>query len=331
MTAPSFRASGRIRTVRIGGTPADGGSRGEAVEVGGETCLPFHRFEGEMPLRPVVAWEIPDSTPVDWCETLREPYAGVFDDPVAWARFAVERGARLLCLDLRGAAADKGNRSAAESADLLRRLLGAVKVPLIVKGPGPGERQNEVLTACAEAAQGERLLLASAVEEEYKTLVAAGVAFGHAVTAETPIDVNLCKQLNILMTDLHFPPDSIVIDPLTGGLGYGLEYTYSVMERIRLQALGGDEMLQMPFICFVGAESWKVKEVKVPEEREPSWGDRARRGVLWEITTAVSLLHAGAAVLVMRHPAAIAAVEKAIDGLMEGTEPQRAQRTLRMG
>jgi len=307
-----------VRRVRIGNTAAQGGTRAFSVEVGGETCLPFLHFEGEMPLRPVIAWEIPDVRPDDWVETVREPYAAVLDDPAAWARFAAEKmGARLLCLDLRGTNPDKQNRTAAEAAALVKKVLAEVKVPLIVKRHGPGEKGNEVLTACAEAAQGERVLLASAVEDDYKTLVAAAIAYGHTVVAETPIDVNLCKQLNILISDLHFPPEGIVIDPLTGGLGYGLEYTYSVMERIRIQALGGDAMTQMPFISFVGQEVWKTKEVKVPEEKEPRWGDRAKRGVLWEIATAVSLLHAGADILVMRHPEAIAAVEKEIDGLMK--------------
>ncbi|MCX6357928.1 MAG: acetyl-CoA decarbonylase/synthase complex subunit delta [Candidatus Aureabacteria bacterium] len=307
-----------INTVRIGNTSSEGGTRAFSIEVGGGNCLPFHHFEGTIPHRPVIAWEIPDVRPDDWCDTVKGPYLDFLGDPLRWARCVVdEKGARLICLDLRGARPDRENRSAAQSVELLRSILKSVPVPLIIRGPGPGERQNGVLTACAEAAQGERCLLASAVAEEYKTIVAAAAAYGHLVVAETPIDVNLCKQLNILISDLHFPADRVVIDPLTGGLGYGLEYTYSVMERIRLQALSGDGMMQMPFINFVGPEVWKVKEVKVPEQKEPQWGSRAERGVLWEISTAVALLHAGADLLVMRHPEAIAVVERTIDGLMK--------------
>jgi len=310
--------SNAVRKIRIGNTPADGGTRAFSVEIGGESCLPYHQFEGIMPCKPVIAWEIPDVRPDDWCETVKEPYGELLGDPVRWARFVTEEcGARLICLDLRGARPDRENRSAAESAELLRRLLTEVKVPLIIKGPGPGQKQNEVLTACAEAAQGERCLLASAVGEEYKTLVAAAIAYGHLVVAESPIDVNLCKQLNILISDLSFPPDRIVIDPLTGGLGYGLEYTYSVMERIHLQALSGDAMMQMPFINFVGGEVWKAKEVKVPVAKEPMWGNERERGVMWEIATAVSMLYAGADILAMRHPDAIAVVEKTIEELIK--------------
>lgn len=311
------KSTSRIHTVRIGNTPKDGGTRAFSIEAGGQDCLPFHHFEGTYPNRPVVAWEVTDVRPDDWCDTVAEPYRDVWSDPIAWAKSVVEgRGAKLLCLTLRGTHPDRENRTAAEAAELVARLLKAVSVPLIIKGAGPGEKQNQVLSACAEAAQGERCLLASAVEEHYKTPVASAIAYGHAVVAETPIDVNLCKQLNILISDLNFPADRIVVDPLTGGLGYGLEYTYSVMERIRLQALDGDAMMQMPFICFAGQEAWKAKEAKVGEEKEPLWGDKKKRGVLWEIATATSLLYAGADILVMRHPDAIAAVEKTIDELM---------------
>ncbi len=312
------KTTGRIHSVRLGNTPEDGGTRAFSIEVGGQDCLPFHHFEGTYPNRPVIAWEVTDVRPDDWCDTVAEPYRDAFSDPIVWAKYVVERrGARLLCLTLRGTHPDRENRSASDAAGLVARLLKEVNVPLIIKGAGPGEKQNQVLSACADAAQGERCLLASAVEEHYKTPVASAIAYGHAVVAETPIDVNLCKQLNILISDLNFPADRIVIDPLTGGLGYGLEYTYSVMERIRLQALDGDAMMQMPFICFAGQEAWKVKEVKAPEEKEPLWGDKKKRGVLWEIATATSLLYAGADILVMRHPDAIAAVEKTLDELMK--------------
>jgi acetyl-CoA decarbonylase/synthase complex subunit delta len=312
------KSTGRIHTVRLGNTPKDGGTRAFSIEIGGQDCLPFHHFEGTYPNRPVVAWEVTDVRPEDWCDTVVEPYRDVLSDPIVWAKSVVEkRGARLICLTLRGTHPDRENRSASDAAELVKRMLKEVNVPLIVKGAGPGEKQNQVLSACAEAAQGERCLLASALEEHYKTPVASAIAYGHAVVAESPIDVNLCKQLNILISDLNFPGDRIVVDPMTGGLGYGLEYTYSVMERIRLQALDGDAMMQMPFICFVGQEAWKVKEVKVGAEKEPLWGDKKKRGVLWEIATATSLLYSGADILVMRHPEAIATTEKTIDDLMQ--------------
>ncbi|MFH1735655.1 MAG: acetyl-CoA decarbonylase/synthase complex subunit delta, partial [bacterium] len=185
-----------------------------------------------------------------------------------------------------------------------------------IQGYGSGDKNSELLAKCAEECRGEGLTLASAVDEYYKTLAAATIAYDCNLVAESPIDVNLAKQLNILLSDMNVPKERIIIDPLTGGLGYGYEYTYSVMERIRLQALSGDPMMSMPILNFVGQETWKVKEVKLPATVEPSWGAEKERGILWEAVTAHGLLLAGANILVMRHPEAIAQVEKAIDELM---------------
>ena len=309
---------GKIREITLGRTKEQGGTRSSTVTIGGENALPFHHFEGSIPNRPAIAWEIPDIDPVAWPETVRQPYKVVIGDPVKWAKFVVDKhGAKIVCLNFLGANPDKQNRSIAECVDVFRAVLGAVGVPMIVQGYGTGEKNSELLAKCAETARGEGIVLASAVAEHYKTLAAATIAYDCILVAETPIDVNLAKQLNILLSDMNVPPEKIIMDPLTGGLGYGLEYTYSVMERIRLQALGGDAMMSMPFVNFIGQETWKTKEVKVPQELEPMWGEQLERGVLWEAVTAHALLLSGSNLLVMRHPTAIAHVEKAIDGLMQ--------------
>lgn len=319
LTLPIKTWPGTIREVTLGRTAEQGGTRTSAITIGGQNALPFHHFEGKIPHRPVIAFEIPDVDPseTDWPETVRMPYKEVLGDPVAWAKMVVERyGARLICLHFIGANPDKKNRTTTECVDTLKAVMAAVGVPIIVQGYGPGDKNSELLAKCAEECRGEGITLASAVAEHYKTVAAASIAYGCNLVAESPIDVNLAKQLNILLTDMNVPPERIIIDPLTGGLGYGYEYTYSVMERIRLQALGGDAMTCMPFINFVGQETWKVKEVKVPESMEPSWGSELDRGVLWEAITGHGLLLAGSDILVMRHPEAIQQVEKAIHQLM---------------
>jgi acetyl-CoA decarbonylase/synthase complex subunit delta len=301
---------GRIREVTLGG----------GLTVGGETALPLHRFDGEIPHRPVIALEVTDREPRDWPDAVRAPFESVLKDPAAWARAAVEEhGADLVCLHLRTAHPDRGDRPADECAELARAVASAVAAPLILQGPGPSDKQDEVLRRCAEATEGRNCLLASAVEGHYRTLVAAAQAYGHSLVAESPIDVNLAKQLNILITEMSFPPERIVIDPLTGGLGYGLEYTYSVMERIRIQGLSGDTFLAMPFVCFVGAEVWKVKEARMPEADAPSWGDAVHRGILWEVSTAMALSAAGADILVLRHPESAALVRGALGDLVGGS------------
>ena len=213
----------------------------------------------------------------------------------AGRRKAVEPGADLIALKLRSCHPDQGDRSAADAVrDRSSACSPPCGVPLIVYGPGTADKDNEVLVAVAEATKGEQLALGLCEDKNYRTIVAAALGNGHLVIAQTPIDVNLAKQLNILISDMGLPLERVLMDPNTGALGYGLEYTYSVMERLRLAALMGDAMTQQPMICTAGEEAWRQKEGarrgRVPE----AWGELAERGVAWEVTTATTLLEAGA-------------------------------------
>jgi acetyl-CoA decarbonylase/synthase complex subunit delta len=219
---------------------------------------------------------------------------------------------------LQGAHPDFGNRSADAEAKFISQLLKKVSVPLIIAGCDDDAKDNQVLPACCEAAKGERCLIGDAMQDNYKTLAAAVSADGHSIIAESPIDINIAKQLNILISDMGLPVERIVINPTIGAMGYGLEYAYSIMERARLAALSGDKMMASPFICFVGQETWRTKEVKASVTEFPSWGPEAERGIVWEALTATALLQAGADILVMRHPKAVEKVQKYIDELMEG-------------
>ena len=300
--------AGAIRTVTLGA-----GSR-QALTVGGGNALPLHTWEGAFPHRPVLALEIADVEPRRWAQAVREPWEGVLGRPAEAARRAVEEfGADLVMLHLAGTHADLGNRTPGEAAADVQAVLAAVRVPLIVRGPGPGPKQNDVFARVAEACQGEGLVLHSACQEDYKTLAAVAVAYGHVLVAESPIDMNIAKQLNILLSDASVDLDRALLDPLTGALGYGLEYTYSVLERIRLAALGGDKMLNLPVFCMAGAEAWKAKEAQVPRAREPLWGDERERGVHWELATALPLVEAGAEVIVLRHPETLTRMRRLLE------------------
>ena len=304
---------GGLREVRLGA-----GSR-TPITVGGARGLALHTFEGAFPHRPVLALEVTDVEPRHWPESARRPWEGVLGRPAAAARRAVEElGADLVMLHLLGTHPDRGDRTPEDALGDVRAVLEAVPCPLIVKGPGAGAKQNAVLSRVAEATSGEGLVLHAACPDDYKTLAAVAVAYGHVLVAESPIDINIAKQLSILLSEASVDLGRVLIDPLTGGLGYGLEYTYSVMERIRLAALAGEAMLSCPLVCLVGEEAWKAKEAKTPREKEPLWGDERGRGVNWEIATALPLLLAGADVLVLRHPEALARLRTQLDAWFDG-------------
>ncbi len=314
---PVEKWPGAVREVTLGSSYA-GGTRGSTVTVGGETALPFLSFEGAMPNRPAIAVEITDTPPEEWSPELHAAWGDVTGHCAEWAAAAVDKGADLIALRLRGCHPDFGDHGTTEAVQAVDRVLAAVGVPVIVYGPGIAEKDNEVLVAVAEATKGEQLVLGVCEEKNYRTIVAAALGNGHAVIAETPIDVNLAKQLNILISDMGLPLERVLMDPNTGGLGYGLEYTYSVMERLRLAALMGDAMTQQPMICQVGAEAWRQKEARAADNVPDGWGDLATRGVAWEVGTAMSLLMSGADILLLRHPTSVTTLRDAIDDLMKG-------------
>lgn len=291
--------SGSINEVGLG---KDG-----SVKIGGESALAFHLFEGAMPNPPIVAMEVMDIEPEGWPAALADNYADVIGNPVAWAKKCQDEfGAKVICLTLQSSDPNGANASPEECAATAKAVAAAISIPLIVNGSSNIEKDAEVLKKVAEELSGETVVLGPVQEDNFKSIAAAAMGFNHLVSGQTPIDVNMAKQLNILMTNLGMPRDKIIIDPSTGALGYGLEYTYSVIERDRLAALTqNDEMMQMPIICNVGKEAWKTKEAKVGIEEEPNWGEAAERGIIWEAMTALSLAIAGADILIMRHPESI--------------------------
>jgi acetyl-CoA synthase len=307
-----------ICTVKLGALRSEGGTRGRTYRIGGATAMPFHLWEGEMPNRPLVALEVFDLVSEKYPRVLREVYGGLLQHPAEMAKVCVEKhGADLISVRLEGTHPEKGNRTPEQAVELVKSVLAAVDVPLIVTGHNHYDRNNEVLKAVAAACAGENLLLNWVEQNNYRTIAGAAMGYGHCVVSQSPIDVNISKQMNILLTNMDLKREQIVIDPLTGAMGYGIEYTYSVMERIRLTGLGGDAMLAMPMIVSPGQECAKIKELRASEQEMPVWGDLRQRAALWELTTAMSLLYAGADILIMYHPEAVAALKRAIARLMD--------------
>jgi acetyl-CoA decarbonylase/synthase, CODH/ACS complex subunit delta len=285
-------------------TPVTLGAGAHAVVVGGETSYPFHLFEGAMPNRPKIALEVVDTGPGQGSAALDPVFGDATGDPVAWAKKAAsEHKPDLICLTLTGTDPNGRDDPPEKAVRTVQAVLSAVDVPLVVWGSGNETKDAAVLKAVAEQCQKTPLALGPVTDGNYKQVGASALAYGHVVIASTPIDINLAKQLNILLENLGIRADRILIDPTVGGLGYGFEYTYSVMERIRIAGLAaGDEKLRSPLFCHVAGEVWKTKEARLTKEEAPLLGDTAARGVLLEAMTAQGMLLAGADILVLRHP-----------------------------
>jgi acetyl-CoA decarbonylase/synthase, CODH/ACS complex subunit delta len=309
------RWSGQVNTLTIGATEAEGGTRGRTVRVGGASGIPFLSFDGEAPNPPAIAIEVFDKQPPAWPEPLEDVYGDVWADPVAWARRAQELGADLINLRLLGTHPDEGDRSPEHAVETVRAVLEAVDLPLIIWGCLAPEKDQKVMPRVAEATQGENCLLGAATETDYRTLTAAAQAYGHKLIALAPCDINKTKQVNILIMDMGFPLENVVIYPTTAALGYGMEYIYSILERGRLAALSGDRLLAQPVILDVGYEAWRAKEAKAGDGFADAWGPAQQRGPAWEAVTAAAMLQGGADILVMCHPKAVETVRETIGQL----------------
>jgi acetyl-CoA decarbonylase/synthase complex subunit delta len=295
--APLETYTGKVAEVVIG--------KGEkAVKIGGESVLPFHFFEGTIQNRPRLALEVLDAEPQTWSEWELKPYNSIVSDPVAWAGKCLQLGADMVCIRLVSTDPAGKNAPADKAAGVVKQVASAIKSPLIVYGSGEATKDIEVLTKVAEACTGENLLLGPVVKENYEPVSQAALDHGHCIIAQTPLDINLEKELNVKLLK-SFPPERIVIDPLTSALGYGVEYSFTIMERTKhIGVMFGDSTMQMPIIADLGSECAKTKQAKENE----------KQGLLWESITALSLLLAGANALVLRQPESLRLMKEVIEG-----------------
>lgn len=288
--------TGTIREVTIG--------KGEkAIKIGGDNRLPFHSFdEGSYPNPPKFALEILDLEPTDWPDHLIEPFRDVMSDPVKWAKRCEGLGVDAISLYLISTDPAEKDTPAEEAAAMVKRMVSAINCPLILYGCGDEKKDAEVLPRVAELCDGDNLLIGPVQKENYQVIGKAILDHGHTAIAQTPLDINLLKELNVKLCKL-LPAERIVIDPLSSALGYGMEYSFSLMERVKqIGVITEDSMTQMPIIANLGDECWKTKQAKESKEQ----------GLLWEGITALSLILAGANILVLRHPETLKLVKETI-------------------
>lgn len=307
--------SGRIHEVTIGATREQGGTRSRGVTVGGQTTLPFLTIEGNIPNPPVIAGYVADMVP-EWPEFLKNAIGKEIASPAEWAQKAVEVfGVDLINLKLLSADPALDNAPPEACAGVVEDILKTVDVPLIIWGCGDDEKDNLVLPECSRAAAGENCLIGSAKESNYRTIAAICKADNHKIISEVPVDINIGKQVNILLQDSGFELSDIVMYQITAALGYGLDYVYSILERAKIAALKGDKLMATPQICDVAGETYRVKEAVVDETALPGWGDMAKRGLLWEAVCATNYLAAGGDILILAHPRAIEMTRTALKDL----------------
>jgi len=298
---------GQVAEVQLGATKAEGGSRGKTIKIGGQSSL--YRFEGGIKNRPVVTFDTFDISQPHFPKALREAWSDVWDDPAEWAKKAVKLGADIVSIHLVSTDPKIKDTSPREAAKTVEDVLQAVDVPLVIGGSGNPEKDPLVLEKAAEVAEGEMCLLASAnLDLDYKRVVEAAKKYNHNVLSWVSLDINDQKMLNKLLLDLDMPKDRIVLDPTTAALGYGIEYTFTIIERIRQNALKGDVDLQMPISCGA-TNAWGAREswMNVSE-----WGAREYRGPLWEVVTSLTVLMAGADILMELNPKAAGIVKDVI-------------------
>ena len=295
--APVEAYTGVVREVAIG-------KGNKSLKIGGENILPLHFFdEGSNPNPTKFALEILDMEPQDWSEHLVQPFKDVVSDPIKWAKRCEELGADAVFLRLVSTDPAVKDSPAEEAAALARKVAEAINVPLIIYGSGDDKKDAEVLPKVAEACDGMNLLIGPVQKENYEVVGKALLDHGHNASALSPLDINLLKELNVKLGKF-FPSEKIVIDPESAALGYGMEYSFSLMERVKqIGIITKDNMTMMPIIADLGGECWKTKQAKETKEQ----------GLLWEGLTALSLLLAGANILVLRHPETLKLIKETIE------------------
>ncbi len=303
--------SGKINAVTLG-------TGDKAIVIGGQNVLPFYTFDAPIENAPKIGVEISDAAHEWTAPALVDFYAGCNTMVERAKKAETMEGADFLCLHFESADPNGANRSVEDCVADAKAVAEAVSMPIVIMGCKNIEKDGELFSKIAEALMGKNIVVMSARNEDYKSVGASvALAAGQKVGAETADDINLAKQLNIMLKGLSIAPENIVMNVGTAAVGYGYEYVASTLDRIRLAALAqGDADLQMPIIAPVSTDTWGVKESTASEEDEPAWGCAEERAIEMEVATAAANLTGGADAVIMRHPAAIATIKKFITELV---------------
>ena len=307
-TAKSGKFNASINTVEFG-------TGDKAVKIGGENVFPLYSFDAAIENEPKVGIEITDFGMEHEPECIKKYYEGCATLADMARKAASMEGVDFLSFRMEGGDPNGANKSTEELIGELKEIADAVDLPLVVCGCKNVEKDAELFSKAAEALNGKNAVILSAKEENYKTVgAAAGLAYKQIVGAESAVDINLAKQLNVLISQLGVDSKSVVMNVGSAAVGYGFEYVISTMDRVKAAALQqGDANLQMPIITPVASEAWGVKEAMASETDAPEWGSQEERGIDMEVETAMAVIAAGSNAVILKHPESI----KIISGLMK--------------
>ena len=310
-TGKSGKFNAAIRTVEIG-------TGDKAVKLGGENVMPLYSFDAPIENAPKIGVLITDLGMENEAAGIKEYYAGASNFAEIAKKAEEMPGADFVVLRFEGADPNGENRSVEDCVAIAKEVGGAITAPLVIEGCKNVEKDAELFNKVAEALQGKNVLIMSAREENYKGVAAAaGLAYNQKVGAESAVDINLAKQLNVLIGQLGVDPANVVMNVGSAAAGYGFEYVVSTMDRVKAAALSqGDAQLQMPIITPVADEAWNVKEAMASEADMPEWGSQEERGIDMEIETAAAVLASGSNAVILKHPASVAVISKLIKELV---------------
>lgn len=290
----------------------------KAIKLGGENVMPLCTFDADIANKPCIGIEISDSGYDKTVASLSEFYAGCNTIGEIAAKAASAEGVDFIAINLEGADPNGTAKSVEECMEVVKAVAEAVDLPIAIVGCKNAEVDAKLFEKAADILQGKNAVFVSAKEENHKQISASvGLAFNQNVCAESAVDINLAKQVNVLINQMGVKPEKCVMNVGSAAAGYGFEYVVSTMDRVKGAALSqNDAMLQMPIITPCGSEAWGVKEAVVSEEDFPEWGTRDARGVSMEIATAAACIVSGSNAVILRHPESITTIAKMIAGLM---------------
>lgn len=294
---PEYKTKSEVREVKIG-----------TLKIGGDSSISF-MSENNNKTKPVFALEIPYFIDKNYPQILKNYWGKEINEFKSLFLKAQDTQCDIICVQFNIEEQDLGEKLDT-IIDEFKEVIKSAKKPLLLKGTNNKNIDRILLSKLAKEIEMPSII-AYADDNTYEEIIPSIIKNNHLLVLRSPIDINLAKELNILSIDCGLSPEKILIDTDMGALGYGLDYGYSIIEKIRQAAFAGDSMLNMPMITFIGEETFKVKEAKTSNYSK-NWGEYNQRAIMWEVATASAIISAGANIVVLFHPESVKTLKEVL-------------------